>query len=227
MNIVYALTRNVYEWLLPSIRSLAEQHPDARVFILCEDDEFPLELPIKAEIINVRDQRWFPESGVNYHNMFTYINLLKVVYPSILPVDKVIHLDIDTVIVDKLDEFWNTDVTDKWFAAVPEYKGSYKPFGNDYYNMGVALINLRQMFEDNIEPIMVHYLNTISQPWADQDAWNRYGLENDKIIKLPVRFNESDVTGKTDNPAIIHFCSKQDWYSNRSIDRHDYLERYL
>lgn len=230
MNIVYALTQNVYEWLLPSIRSLAEKHPGAHVFILCEDDAFPFELPEfdhPITIINVSGQKFFSANGVNYHNAFTYINLLKVRYPTILKnLDKVIHLDIDTIICDKIDAMWNADLTDKWFAAVPEYTGVYKPFGNDYYNMGVAVINLAQMREDGIEQPMQDYLNNVKQPWADQDAWNKYGLEMNKISKLDIRYNESQMTGYTNNPAIVHFCGVRNWYTTPNMFRVGYLNKY-
>ena len=76
MNIVYAMTRKVYEWILPSLRSLKETNPKAKVFILCEDDHID-GLPVDCEFINVSGQQWFPEWGVNYHNNFSYINLLK------------------------------------------------------------------------------------------------------------------------------------------------------
>ena len=226
MNIVYALTSNVYYQLLPSIRSLAEHEPKARVFILAEDDELPFELPMKAEVINVKGQKYFPETGVNYYNRFTYINLLKVCYASILPVNKVIHLDIDTIVCDSLEPFWKTDITGKWVAAVPEYNGRYKPFGDTYYNMGVALINLAQIRKDKIEPEMVEYLNTIRQPFADQDAWHFVGIIRDKFVKVPVRYNESYPTGTTDNPAIVHYCGIQNWWEARTMQRKEYLDKY-
>ena len=226
MNIVTAMTRNVYEWCVPFFKSLAEHEPKARVFILCEDDSFPVELPLKVETINVSDQKFFPKTGVNYNNAFTYINLLKVCYADILPVNKVIHLDIDTIINDSLEPMWKTDVTGKWVAAVPEYKGRYKPFGNMYYNMGVALINLQQIRKDKIQPAMVEYLNTVRQPYADQDAWNLYGLEQDKFVPLDIRYNESFATGQTDNPAIVHYCGIRDWFTTRAMYRIDYLDRY-
>lgn len=226
MNIVYALTRNVYHQLIPSITSLVEHNPDAKVYILAEDDEIP-GLPCDATVINVTGQKWFPESGVNYNNQFRYINLLKVRYPSILSkLQKVIHLDIDTIICDDLTDLWKTSVTGKWFAACPEYTGRYKPFGDLYYNMGVAVINLQQMRKDGIEEQMTEYLNTVPQPWADQDAWNKYGLAEDKIADLPVRFNENRMTGYTSDPSIVHFCSISNWWEDHSIYRHEYLDRY-
>lgn len=223
MNIVYAMTRNVYQKILPSMRSLAEHHPDAKVYVLAEDNELPFETPIKATVINMTGQEYFPESGPNYRNMFSYINLLKVCYPLILNVKKVIHLDIDTIVCGSLDGLWKTDVKGKWAAAVQEYEGTYRPFGDIYYNMGVALINLAQMKKDNASEEMAEYLNTVKQPWADQDAWNRH---LDKITPLDVRYNESVKTGKTDDPAIVHFCSIGDWYENPNTDRYGYLARY-
>lgn len=221
MNIVYAMTRNVYHMILPSLRSLKETNPDAKVFILAEDDELPFETD--AKVINVSEQEYFPEEGVNYHNFFTYINLLKVAYPLILKVEKVIHLDIDTIVCDDLTPLWKTDVKDKWFAACPEYLGTYKPWGDPYYNMGVALINLKQMRKDNACEGMIEYLNTVRQPWADQDAWNK---NRDKAAEIDVRYNESCKTGETENPAIVHYCSIGDWYTNRYTHRVEYLNKY-
>ncbi len=93
--------------------------------------------------------------------------------------------------------------------------------------MGVALINLQQMRKDKIEPVMVEYLNTVPQPWADQDAWNKYAIEQDKAATLDVRFNENKMTGYTDDPAIVHYCAISDWYSNHGMSRRQYLDKYM
>ena len=224
MNIVYAVTHDYYPKLIPSITSLLEHNPKANIYVLAEDDE--IDIPFKVNVINVKDQQFFPESGVNYHNSFTYINLLKVCYPELLKCNKVIHLDVDTIICDSLEPFWKTDVTGKWVAAVPEYKGRYKPFGDTYYNMGVALINLQQMRKDNIVGDMATYLNTVKQPYADQDAWNKYGLEQDKFVPVAVRYNENFACGFTDKPAIVHYCGITQWWNNKAMYRWEYLDKY-
>ena len=225
MNIVYSMTRNVYEWILPSLRSLAETNPKAKVFILCEDDKID-GLPMDCTFINVSDQKYFPEWGVNYHNRFSYINLLKVALPEILTINKAIWLDIDTIICDSLKGMWDVPLNGKWVAAVPEYKGRYKPFGPDYYNMGVALLNLQQMRKDGIVPQMVEYLNTVPQPYADQDAWHKFGLP-DKFAVLNLRYNENTITGMTDNPAIVHYCGYTHWYNNPMLPRAGYMLKYI
>lgn len=227
MNIVYALTRNVYEWILPSIRSLAAHNPRARVFILAEDDALPFDLPMDAEVINISGQTFFPEIAAHRHEAFGgYINHLKVCYPSILPVNKVIHLDIDTIICDDLRPLWETDVAGRWFAAVPECQTWYRPFGDKYFNMGVALINLGQMRKDKASEMMAEFLLTTNQPFADQNAWNKYGAELGKANVLDLRFNESKVTGRTGSPAIIHYCAIPDWWTNKEMYRGEYLETW-
>ena len=223
MNIVYSLTRNVYEWLLPSMRSLAKYNPSARVFILAEDDELPFDLPIEAEVINISEQKYFPDIAAHRTDGFGgYINHLKVWYSDFLPVNKVIHLDIDTIICDKLDGLWETDVNGKWFAAVPESQTWYRPYGDKYYNMGVALFNLKQIKKDKMQQEMTDFLLNTNQPFADQNAWNKFG----KPAILDLRYNESMVTGQTDNPAIIHFCAIPDWWTNDKMFRKEYLEEY-
>ena len=224
MNIVYAVTRDYYPKLIPSITSLLEHNPKAVIYVLAEDDS--INIPFNVKVINVSGQEFFPETGVNYHNAFTYINLLKVCYGSLLKVSKVIHLDVDTIICDSLEPIWKTDVSGKWVAAVPEHLGRYKPFGPVYYNMGIALLNLQQMRKDGIEEDMVAYLNMVPQPYADQDAWNKYGLEQDKFVELPVRYNENFACGFTDDPAIVHYCGITKWWGNKSMNRWEYLDKY-
>lgn len=227
MNIVYALTKNVYEWVVPSIKSLAEHNPKARVFMLAEDDEFPYELPIDVEMVNVSDQTYFPDIATHRKDDFGgYINHLKIWYSKFLPVNKVIHLDIDTIICDKLDGLWKTDVSGKWFAAVPESQKWYNPFGDKYYNTGVVLFNLAQLRKDKPQQYMTDYLLNTDQPYADQNAWNKFGYEQDKIAELDLRYNESRVTGMTDNPAIVHYCSIPDWWKNKKMEHREYLDAY-
>lgn len=226
MNVVYALTRNYYHKLIPSMTSLVKFNPQARIFILAEDDTVP-DLPVQCNVINISSQKYFSPDDINYNNWFTYINLLKVCYPSILPVDKVIHLDVDTIICGSLIPLWETGVDGKWFAACPEYNGTWKPFGPLYYNMGVALINLEQMRADGCERELVTYLKGGKQPWADQDAWNKLALERNKAVAFDLRFNENRMTGFTKNPIIVHYCSHSDWYENKNTPRREYLEPYL
>ena len=224
MNVAYCITYDYVDKIKPSIRSLREHNPDVNIYVVTETPYIDIK---GVKVVNVRDQRWFmPETCVNYFNMFTYIGLLKVCYPSILDCDKVIHMDADTIITDSLEDMWNIDLTDKWYAMCNEQYGKYKIFGDKYYNAGVFVLNLEQMRKDGIQDQMVEYLNTVPQPYCEQDAFNKYAIEQDKIVEMPIRFNENGMVGKTDNPAIIHYCGYVDWWNNPYMDRVEYLNAY-
>ncbi len=225
MNVVYCVTANYIDKIKPSIRSLRDHNPDVDIYVVTEADKIDID---DVTVIDIRGQNYFPEGSINYNNKFTYIGLLKVCYQSLLSVDKVIHLDADTVVVDSLKPMWDINLDGKWYALCDEYKQSfYRPFGEKYYNCGVMLINLKQLREDKIQDAMVEYLNTVEQPWCEQDAFNKFGIEQDKIVEMPIRFNESHLKiGCTDNPAIIHYCACKNWLNNEKTFRYEYIKKY-
>lgn len=222
INVVYCVTSDYLEKIKPSIRSLRAFN-DVNIYVVTETDETDIE---DVMLINVANQQYFPKDSVNYNNMFTHIGLLKVCYQVLLPIDKVIHLDADTIINGSLKPMWEIDLKDKWYAMTPEYKGRYKPFGDKYYNAGIMLLNLEELRKADIQGKMMHYLNTVRQPWCEQDAFNKYGIENNKIVDLDVRFNENQVTGYTDEPVIIHYCAVTNWWNNDYMLRHEYLQKW-
>ena len=224
MNIVYGMTRNLYDKIQPSIRSVLD-HNDAKIYITAEDDKIP-NLPCECEVINVKDQTWFPTDSINAKTQFTYMVLLRCVYPTLLPIDKVISLDVDTIVCDSLLPVWDCDMTGKWMAAVPEHKGNWKPFGGIYLNIGVALYNLKQMREDGIERKLVEMLRTRKMYFPDQDTLNYYCLAERKFKILPVRYNECFATGYTINPCVVHYAGYRDWWENKDLFRHEFLEKY-
>ena len=227
MKVVYTGSRNLYRYMEATIRSLLEHNHVDTIYLLIEDDEFPYEIPANVVTMNVSNQTYFPETGINFTSPFTYFCLLRVCLAEILPdEDKVISLDVDTIVTDSLEDMWDIDLTGKWFAMCPEYLGGYRPFGGDtYYNAGVALYNLEQIRQDKIVPKLVKYLNNTYARCMDQEAWNYFG--QDKAVALPVRFNETQYNGYTDNPAIVHYCGYFYWQKDRKMYRREYLDKYI
>lgn len=221
MNVAYCLTNDYFQKAIPSMRSLLHHNPDAKIFVICEADEFPF--PVHR-VINVSKTDYLDKNGPNYHCLFTHINLYRPIYASLIDEERVIHMDADTVICDSLLPIWETDMTGKWYAAVPEYRGHFRPYGPTYYNMGVAVINLDQMRKDNTEADMLHLINKMRLTYPDQDAYN---LHTDKAVTIDVRYNETQITGQTDDPAVVHYAGYAGWYSNPNIPRYEYLARWI
>ena len=222
---VYSGTRNLYASMVTAAKSLLRNSSVDKIYFLIEDDEFPEYLPAQIETINVSGQKFFPKNGVNFRTSFTYMSLMRVCYAKLFPeMDKILQLDVDTICVDNVDYLWEIDMADKWFAAVVEDFSTYKPFGPKYYNIGVAMFNLEWIRKDVIDERLIQFLNTMKVPYIDQDAWNRFGIGRD--IAIPVRYNESFVTGYTDSPAIVHFAGFKEWQTNPRTPRREYIKQY-
>ena len=220
---VYSGTRNLYPDMVTAAKTLVKHSSVDKIYFLTEDDKFPEKLPDIIENINVSGQQFFPPRCANIKTSFSYMSLLRVCYTKILPesLDRVLQLDVDTIVADDIDELWDVDLAGKWFAAVLEDKSSYKPFGPAYYNIGVAMFNLAQIREDFADDLMIYTLNTCKMPYIDQDAWNMHWL---KAVQIPGRFNESFVTHTSDNPAIVHYAGIKNWQNKPGMARAEYLE---
>ena len=222
---VYSGTKNLYSSMATAAKSLIFNSSVDKIYFLIEDDEFPEYLPPQIETMNVSGQKFFPKDGANFKTSFTYMSLMRVCYTKLfLDLDKILQLDVDTICVDNVDYLWEVNMGDRWFAAVTEDLSTYKPYGPKYYNIGVALFNLDWIRRDQVDERLIHFLNTVKVPYIDQDAWNRFGIGRD--IKLPVRYNESFVTGYTDNPAIVHFASFKNWQDSLRAPRREYIKYY-
>lgn len=228
MNIIYAATRNLYEPLSVTIKSLLDHNSPDMIYILAEDDELPFEIDAPHKVINVSGQLIFPETSANYNSQFTYMALMRIMYVYLLPeVDKVLQLDVDTIVCDNLRPLYDMDITDRWAACVPEYFSNYKPFHMQYYNIGVCLYNLAQMRKENVVPLMVQDLNINRYMCLEQDILNKYGAPLNKLVPVPSRYNECFCCGYSDNPAVIHYAGFPDWWTNKDIPKREYLDRYI
>ena len=222
---VYSGSRNLYPDMVTAAKSLIHNSSVEKVYFLIEDDVFPEELPPIIETRNVSGQTFFPKDGANFRTSFTYMSLLRVCYTKLFPdLGKILQLDVDTVVVDNIDALWGVDMRGKWFAAVREYLSSYKPYGAKYYNIGVAMFNLDQIRQDGADDRLISFLNKNKVPYIDQDAWNGIGIGHD--VEIPVRYNETFVTGYTEEPAIVHFAGIKEWQTSNKAPRREYLKKY-
>ena len=224
MNVAYYLTRNLYPYLLPSVMSLLDHNPKAKVYIFCEDDKLPYDVPKNCKVINVSNQEYIKRSSPNWNNWFSWMTVIRVCMSKFLPkVNKVLSIDIDTIVNDDLSEMYDMDMGENYFAMANESKGTYKPYGDKYFNAGVCLMNLKQIRKDHADDAMIELLNTRKLNYIDQDAMNIIG--KGKIIDLPPRYNENRATENSDNPAIVHYVAiREHW--KPGIPRAEFYQKY-
>lgn len=219
-NAVFIATRNYYGNVMTPIKSLFANSDVDRVFLVIEDNEFPGQIPKEVEVINGLEHQYINPNGPNGHSHFSYLCVSRAAYGHILSdQDRVLALDSDLVVVDDISDIWDFDLEGNYCAGVPD-KGIWKP---GYCNMGVMLMDLKSIRDDGITDKMINMLNTQYYPYVDQDVLNACCAGKIKI--LPLRYNESPVTGNTDDPAIVHFVGVNKTGGNNASRRH-YWNKY-
>ena len=243
MEVVYTASRNLYPYLMASVQSLIEHNPDARVWLLVEDEKLPYEVPQNVEVVDVSGQNIFGPDCVNRRTDFTYLALIRAAYSKLftgaqngcgvkkLPkLDRIMQLDVDTIVCDSLEPVWETDLDGKWFAAVPDFPADYRPWGRKkYYNVGLCLFNLEQIRKDKADEKAVEMLNTVPMQYIDEMAWNK--LNNDSGDRmgadLPPRYNQTSEVEQTLDCAVAHYAGVKEWWKDfGNMYRPVYMMRY-
>ena len=137
----YCMTRNLYEMTVPSIKSLLINSDVDVVYLIIEDDEFPVQLP-RTKVINVSGQKYFTPGGINWNSPWTYMALMRAALPKLLRESQVLSLDCDTIIDGDISPLWEIPLKDYYLAAGME---PHKSDGRIYVNVGVAMYNLAKL----------------------------------------------------------------------------------
>ena len=211
--VAYLATRNLYDLLPAAYNSLIAHNPDVHVYLLIEDDTFPLVHPDNVTVMNVGHQTWFPESGPNYQSMYSYMVLLKCAMTKIFPkLDRILVLDADTIVTDSISDLWDLDLTCDYYAAVVEPRTS-EINGRLYCNAGVLMLNLQKLRQDGMDDDLINVLNTRHFSYPEQDAINE--LCGHFFTPLVSAYNDTStgfgITRKPEVTRIIHYAGIKNW----------------
>ena len=238
---VYAATRNLYGRALNAMRSLLYWHPDAKVYLMTEDDREILErhdfdIPDQCQIVNAapyRD-RYIDPNGINSGTVFSCQALLRAAYPEIFTAeDKILSLDADTIVCGKITALWDMDMTGKWFTAVAEQSppawrpDPWRPICRRYFNAGVLVYNLEQMRQDGATAQCLQLLNSHRMTYIEQDAFNHLAVNAGLVNFAPIEYNNCIGCGYTDPFKIQHYAGVMSkWEGRRDFKRWELLEKY-
>lgn len=179
MTVVYAADRKWYKYLPTAVGSLLYHNPDAFVYIICEDDQIDcIKRKKNIKIINKNSLPSFIDpKHPNALSHWTIFALMRCFLTKILDEDKVLWLDVDTIVCAPLDDLWNMDMTDLAIIGWREQKKNWvhvkaqKP-KSEYVNSGVLLMNLKFIREKHFDDKYIKYLSGGALKNPDQDALN-------------------------------------------------------
>lgn len=205
----YCMTRNLYHGAVPSIKSLLINSDVEVVYLIIEDDEFPVQLP-RIKVINASKQEFFKPGGPNMNSRFTYMAMMRAALPKILKEHRVLSLDYDTIIDGDISALWDLPLADYYLAAGLEPHKTRSDF--QAINAGVVMFNLKKLRDGKADEI-INALNTRIFAFLEQDAINE--LCQGGILPLDPKYNYHKWSYQTDEkPAIVHYAGYPEdvWY---------------
>lgn len=221
--VAYCCTANWYEHLKVAVNSLLINNPGIdKVVCFIEDDELPWHYD-KVEAINLNKlERYIREGSPNYNSLFTYMTLMRLCFSKWLPYDKVLQLDVDTLVVDNIEDLWDLDMTDMAIAAVPDVINPLPDTCETYINAGVMLVNLEYLRKTEIDEAMINEINTVKHLWPDQDVVNVFCQGH--TLLLGYEFNDLIPKRRTFKPKILHYAGLKEWWKPDAYDSHYWLK---
>lgn len=209
----YCGTRNLYQDMLPSVKSLLANSDVDKVYLLIEDDEFPYELPPKVETINVSGQTYFRKDSPNYRNGWTYMVLMRAALHRVFPnLDRILSLDCDTIVAKDISELWDLPIEDYYLAGAKE---PWKSIGCTYINCGVMLLNLKKL-RDGKGDELIDALNTKHYAFNEQDCIAERCRGG--IYVMSSDYNANNYTIPTTPPKIVHFAAIKNWQTQPLVE---------
>ena len=189
--------------MLTAAKSLLMHSNVEKIYFLIEDDGFPYEIPPEIECINISNQTYFPADGPNFKNVLTYMVLIRAAYTKIFPdLDRILSIDMDTVVNENISNLWDLDLTDYYIAAVEERDLSLRE--GSYFNMGVAMLNLKKIRDDGKDDEIIHALNAYWYRYKEQDCFNEF-FRGHALI-LPSDYNCCLQADPPKHEKITHFA---------------------
>lgn len=190
-----------------------------------------------------------------FDNVITKGRQTRVIYfrlaiPKLINEDRVFSIDVDLVVNDSIENYYNQDFDDNYLVGVEDWKlfDRHEILKMDqdskYFNNGATLLNLKKIINDNLYDKYMQSINTMHElQFLDQDIIN--SVVNGKWKKAPLKYNvissylrdsflkneyfaQNDIVEAYNNPVIIHYTGgRKPWiYMSRSRFRHLYW-KYL
>lgn len=240
MNILVTLNSNYLKVLVVMLKSLAISNNHKKIYVYVmntsltdKDINYIKENTLNNIFIidlKVKDSKLDKAPITKRYPKEMYYRILASYY---LPkkVDKILYLDPDLVVINKLDKLYNLDLDNYYFAAASHIWGILQTFNrirlkmkNDdiYINSGVMLMNIKLLRKEQNKEAVYKFIkknkNNLMLP--DQDVIS--GLYANKILPLdPYVYNMTEKLLKQkyfvphiskrwikDNSVIIHYCGR-------------------
>ncbi|MBL4645033.1 MAG: hypothetical protein COA52_02840 [Hyphomicrobiales bacterium] len=227
INIAIAPDNNVINPTYALLNSIKENNPNEKIniFILfCEltDENIDnliifsksIDLHISTHRIEFKKVKTLRDKMRSSH--ITVTALLRCFMSTVLPndVNKILYLDVDTIVTRSLKELFSTELNTNIAGVVKDpgvsHLTEFGIDGNQYFNSGVMIIDLKLWREKQIENLAFSFMKEHPENcrYWDQCALN-YALSG-KVEYISEKWNvianKKNVINQIRNVSIIHYA---------------------
>lgn len=247
MNVIYAVNSEYINLLLVSLKSLIDNNPFIEnIYILnsglsYEDmNNINSTSNINVKYVNI-DESLVHQLVDNAYLKDSYFSK-EIFYRLLIPklidhsIDRILYLDVDTVITSNISELFEIDISNFPLGAVP-YASIKKEklnklnikVGPNYFNSGVLLLNLTYIRKNKIFDITIKNLikNEHKYNLPDQDALN--STLNGNFYPLDEIYNYTPSNTNKFNfksqVKIVHFVGE--FKPNICFYKHPYKRTFI
>ncbi len=196
--------------------------------------------------------KWFESKKVIPSNLaipvdsssFPLTAYLRVFSPYVIDqnTDKLIYLDVDTIVQDDISKLWNTSLgnytigaiqdvgktVDCAWGGIPNFKELGLEADTKYFNSGVLLINAKKWRAENISSDVIAALSKYKKHVRLADQYGMNVVMANKWFELNPNWNWFAFK-ENENPSIVHFLDIKPIfksYSSQEIYKQEFY-RYL
>ncbi len=263
MDILVTFDKNYINPFKTMVKSIVFSNPEPITFWLIHSgieekylqdlNNFCVEYGVKFEHIAISEKHFENAKSTKRYPQTMYYRLLA---PIFLPekLEKILYLDSDTLIINRLDDLWNMEFPDgmTYAAASHGIIGNVTDNINKlrletdhcYFNTGVILMNLKRAREVVDMQEVINNVNNskdIELLLPDQDIFNnmygKYTVEiPDELYNYDVRHylgyllrssNKHDLDWVMSNTCILHFCGKKKPWLSQGYNLFTSLYKYF
>lgn len=148
---------------------------------------------------------------IGTREQWTIEPLLKIFLPNLLPnLDKILYIDSDIIIKNKIDPIWDQDITN--YMLVASYMDKIEDEKYKHINGGTVLINLKKARNENFVKKCTGFM--IKNKQYTEEAALRILYNHETLFLQEYIWNTGNkmtIPKNLDKIIIIHYTSRKPW----------------
>ncbi|MDW3023794.1 glycosyltransferase [Ligilactobacillus salivarius] len=176
---------------------------------------------VTVHMVRVLDKQQEKLSKISLkNNGLPVTSCYRFILADLLPsLDRIIYLDVDTLVLRDLTELWRTDLEGKFIGVVKDVLNVAPKIVSErksYFNSGMLLMDLNLFRKYNICSDLIDFAIDVAEycEYGDQDILNYYFIDGYKLLDIKWNCGRELLEGREKEVGIVHFYGLEKPWNN-------------